>query len=94
LERRDIRCHPESRKLRPIDEPNGGLHEDRSTYFFGCSGSDGEVFLIFGFIFNHRDLKRFSTLRRGQAYSWSTPHGVSHVPNQGLDVFAADLIGR
>jgi len=23
---------------------------------------------------------------------WSIPHGVSHVPNQILDVFAADLI--
>jgi Sigma-70 region 2 len=35
-----IRCHSKSRKLRPIDKPNGGLHEGRSTYFFGSSVSD------------------------------------------------------
>jgi hypothetical protein len=52
----------------------------------------GEAFLVFGLIFNHRDLKRFSNLRRGQAHSWSIPHGVSHVPNQILDLFAADFV--
>ena len=51
-----------------------------------------EAFLIFGLIFNHSDLKRFSNLRRGQAHPRSIPHGVSHVPNQILDVFAANLI--
>jgi hypothetical protein len=51
-----------------------------------------EAFLIFGLIFNHSDLKRFSNLRRGQAHPWGIPHGVSHVPNQILDFFAADLI--
>jgi hypothetical protein len=51
-----------------------------------------ETFLVFGLIFNHSNLKRFSNLRRGQAHPWSIPHGVSHVPNQILDVFAADLL--
>jgi len=51
-----------------------------------------EAFLIFGLIFNHSDLQRFSNLRRGQAHPWSIAHGVSHVLNQILDVFAADLI--
>ena len=51
-----------------------------------------EAFLVFGLIFYYSDLKRFSNLRRGQAHPWSIPHGVSHVPNQILDVFAADFI--
>jgi hypothetical protein len=57
------------------------------TQLFGC-----EAFLIFGLIFNHSDLKRFSNLRRGQTHPWSIPHGIAHVPNQILDVFTADFI--
>ena len=65
----------------------GDGHSLPFTQLFG-----GEAFLVFGLIFNHRDLKRFSNLRRGQAHSWSIPHGVSHVPDQVLDVFAADFV--